>query len=85
MIFLPFIYFFLLSCYLWLRHRTFDVSVYMSSLYTVTSFCALILVLENKLEGSGILFDGWEPELGIVPTILYCFLLTVTILFVPRN
>ena len=80
MIFLPFIYFFLFSCYLWLRHRTFDVSVYMSSLYTVTSFCALILVLENKLEGSGILFDGWEPELGIVPTILYCFLLTVTIL-----
>ena len=80
MIFIPFTYFLLLTCYLWLRHKTFDVSVYMSSLYTLTSFCAIILVLGHKLEGGGILFDGWEPELGMVPTILYCSLLTVTIL-----
>ena len=79
MIYIPFIYFFLLSCYLWFRHKTFDVSVYMSSLYTVTSFCAILLVLGNNL-GGGILYQGWEPELGVAPTFLYCFLITVTIL-----
>ncbi len=80
MIFLPFIYFLFLTIYLWYKHRTFDVSVYMSSLYTFTSFCAIILVTGNMLEGGGILFNGWEPDLGIIPTLLYCTLLTVTII-----
>lgn len=31
------------------------------------------------LEGGGILFDGWEPELGFIPTVLYCALLSITI------
>jgi len=77
---LPFIYFLSLTAYLWRRHRTFDVSVYMCSLYTLTSFCAIILVQANMLDGGGILFYGWEPDLGVVPTFLYCFLLTITIL-----
>ena len=77
---LPFMYFLSLTAYLWRRHRTFDVSVYMCSLYTLTSFCAIILVEANMLDGGGILFYGWEPELGVVPTFLYCFLLTITIL-----
>lgn len=76
---LPFLYFLLLTIYLWRRHHAFDVSVYMSLLYTVTSFCAVVMVMGNFLEGSGVLFDGWEPELGIVPTLLYCALLTLTI------
>ena len=79
MIFVPFIYFLLLTSYLWIRHKTFDVCVYMSSLYTLTSFCAILLVLTNNL-GGGILFQGWEPELGVIPTFLYCFLISVTIL-----
>lgn len=52
----------------------------MSSLYAITSFCAIILIVENKLEGGGVLFDGWEPELGFVPTVLYCGLITLTII-----
>ena len=76
----PFIYFISLTVYLCYRHRAFDVSVYMSSLYTITSLCAIIMVVGNNLEGSGVLVDGWEPDLGFVPTILYCGLLTLTIL-----
>lgn len=80
MVLLPFAYFLILTIYLWYKHSTFDVSVYMSSLYTLTSFCAIILVMGNMLEGSGVLFDGWEPDLGLIPTILYCALLTITII-----
>lgn len=80
MILIPFTYFLLLTLYLWYKHRTFDVSVYMSSLYTFTSFCAYVIVLGNMLEGGGILFGGWEPDLGFIPTVLYCTLLTITII-----
>ena len=80
MVLLPFAYFLILTIYLWYKHSTFDVSVYISSLYTLTSFCAIILVTGNMLEGAGVLFDGWEPNLGLIPTILYCALLTITII-----
>lgn len=28
----------------------------------------------------GVLFDGWEPDFGFIPTILYCGLITITII-----
>jgi oligosaccharide repeat unit polymerase len=28
----------------------------------------------------GVLYDGWEPDFGFIPTILYCGLITITIL-----
>lgn len=52
----------------------------MSLLYTVTSVCSVLMVEMGYLEGSGVLYDGWEPEFGISPTILYCTLITVTII-----
>lgn len=27
----------------------------------------------------GVLYDGWEPDFGIIPTVLYCGLITITI------
>lgn len=78
--FVPFLYFTVLSCYLWYRNKNIDIATYMSILYTITSFCAAIIVTDGHLEGSGILFDGWEPELNVVPTFLYCGLITLTIL-----
>ncbi len=83
MYFIPFIYFSSLTAYLWIKNRCFSVVVYMSLLYAITSFCSIIMVLGNMLEGSGVLVNGWEPELGFIPTVLYCFLLTLTI--VPFN
>lgn len=77
---IPFVYFTALTVYLWYRSKNFDVAVYMSLLYTITSACCVIMVLGNMLEGSGVLFNGFEPELGLVPTVLYCCLLTLTII-----
>ena len=80
MYFVPFIYFSALTYYFWQRNKAFDVAVYMSSLFTFTSFCCIIMVLGGFLEGGGVLIDGWEVECGFVPTVLYCALVTLTIL-----
>lgn len=37
-------------------------------------------MLGGFTSGSGVLMDGWEPDFGIVPTFLYCALITITIL-----
>ncbi len=80
MYFIPFVYFAALTIYLWYKSKNFDVAVYMSLLYTLTSACCVIMVLGDMLEGSGVLYNGFEPELGLLPTILYCGLLTMTII-----
>ena len=81
MVFVPFIYFTLLTSYFIYKHKTvLDVCVYMSGLYTFTSLCAIIVVLLNRTGESGILFDEYDLELGVVPTILYCLMLTLSIL-----
>lgn len=76
----PFIYFSLLTGYFWHKNRSFDVAAYMSSLYVITSLCAAIIVTDGHLEGGGILFEGWEAELGVIPTLMYCALITITII-----
>jgi len=77
MILVPFIYFSLLTYYWWKRHEGFDVCVYMSGLYALTSLLAIIIVANNLLEDGGILFDSFDLELNIVPTVSYCVLLTI--------
>jgi len=81
MIFVPFTYFTCLTYYLWKKYRSMDVCVVISGLYTLTSFLALIVYLLDELEGGGILwgFLRSAPELGVVPTLLYCGILTIII------
>lgn len=79
--FVPLIYFGGLTYYFWKKHRTFDVAAYMSLLYTITSLCSVLMIVGGFLSANGgVLFDGWEPDFGIVPTILYCGLITLTII-----
>lgn len=81
MYFVPLIYFASLTYYLWRRHKVFDVAVYISTLFTITSFCCVLMVLGGFMsQNSGVLFDGWDPDFGVIPTVLYCGLITVTIL-----
>ena len=79
MYFVPFIYFSALTYYFWQKNRTFDLAVYISTLFTITSLCCIIMVLGGYMSGSGVLVDGWEPNFGVIPTILYCALITITI------
>ena len=75
----PFIYFSALTYYFWQKHKVFDIATYMSLLFVVTSLCNIFMVLGGFLQGGGVLADGWEPEFGFIPTVLYCGLITLTI------
>ncbi len=74
MIAVPFIYFSLLLLYIVKTKKTFDISAYLVCLYLVSGFFS-ILIDTNNLRS----FDTKNYEIGIVPTFLYCFLLTLTI------
>lgn len=74
---IPAVYFIGLTAYWWWRHRCFDVCVYMSALYALTSLLAFFIVVFEKTEGGGIMCQGFEPELNFIPTVLYCSLLTL--------
>jgi len=80
MIFFPFIYFLILTIFWWKKHHSFDVCVYMSLLYTITSALAIIIVLGDMLGGGGILFDYTDAKFEFLPTLVYCIMLTITML-----
>lgn len=81
MYFVPLIYFSILTYYFWQKHRVIDLAVYISGLFVITSLCCVLMVSGGHLSfNGGVLFDGWEPTFGIVPTFLYCGLITLTIL-----
>lgn len=71
MIYVPFVYFTLLFLYI-IKRNKFDVSAYITLLYIITSFFAILIRL----------FD-YQPisryELSIIPTIVYCGLITLAI------
>ncbi len=82
MIFVPFIYFLCLTLYVWHKHRAFDVCVVMTGLYALTSLLAMIVYLMDELEGGGILYGDLHSdiEIGVVPTVIYCVVLSLTLL-----
>ncbi|MBQ8701381.1 MAG: oligosaccharide repeat unit polymerase [Prevotella sp.] len=78
--FVPFVYFTLLTLYWWKKHQGLDVCVYMSSMYAFTSLLCVINVNQDMLDEGGILFDRYDLELSIIPTVLYCGFLTLGML-----
>lgn len=74
MIALPFIYFCILLLYILYKKRKFDISAYVVSLYVVTSFFAILIDINNLRS-----FDTRYYQISIIPAVLYCFLLTLTI------
>lgn len=78
--FVPFVYFTLLTIYWWKKHQGIDVCVYMSAMYAFTSLLCVINVNQDMLNEGGILFDRYDLELSVIPTILYCGFLTLGML-----
>lgn len=85
MIIVPFIFFLTLTLYWWREHKGIDVCVYISSLYALTTFLAIIIIIADITEGTngedsgGMLWGNWEPVLGILPTFTFCTLLGLSI------
>ena len=75
LIYVPPIYFTGLCIYLIWTHRRIEVTAWMSFLYAISAY-ASIYVFERDL--IGIEYGTPLKEVGIVPTLLYCGLLTLT-------
>ncbi|MDT0294045.1 oligosaccharide repeat unit polymerase [Mesonia ostreae] len=73
MVVLPFIYFTLLLIFIYKR-RGFNIGAYVVSIYSLTSFFALLMEISSLRP-----YVLKNYEIGVVPTVLYCFLLTLTI------
>jgi oligosaccharide repeat unit polymerase len=80
MIYVPFIWFLGLSIYLWRKQQCIDVSVFLSLLYALTAFCAILCVNLNFLGSGGVQYTTDNLQLNVIPTFLYCFLHTMLIL-----
>lgn len=80
MIVVPFIYFFGLTLYWWKKHQGLDVCVYMSALYAFTAFMCIIVLASEKLDAAGILYDEYNVQISVIPTLLYCVVITVCLL-----
>lgn len=80
MFIIPFIWFSVLTFLLWRKHGGLDACVYMSMLYTLTSFLAVVLVAGDMLGDGGILYYNGDDGFGVVPTIVYCTMLTISLL-----
>ncbi len=79
MFLLPFIWFTLITVLLWRKHQRMDACVYISGLYAMVSLFAVILIAGDLLGDGGILYYNNDAEFGVLPTLLYCTMLTLTI------
>ena len=80
MFLLPFIYFSLLTYYLYKKQEGVTVAVYMSALYAFTALCAIVTILGGYLgEDGGILYNNSNAEFNLLPTVFYCAIITATI------
>lgn len=77
---IPFIYFSILTLFWWKKHQQIDICVYLSGLYTISTFCAVIIITQNLLDAGGVLFDKTDLELNFIPTIVFCALHTFCLL-----
>ena len=71
MISLPFIYFLILFIVVYKR-RGLDISSFTVFLYVITSLCSII--------GYYLFPDELYTKIGLLPTLIYCFLITLSIL-----
>lgn len=76
MIYIPFIYFSLLFAYIFREKKRFDVSACIVLAYIITSLFAIIIDYKKLYGEAGCV----QASISITPTLLYCLLITITIL-----
>ncbi len=76
MIAVPFVYFTLLTLFLW-RRRGIDPSTYIAFLFALTTFFSLVIYADPYMRFG---FGKQLQEVTLVPTFLFCFLHTLFIL-----
>lgn len=76
MIYIPFIWFSLLLIYILKKKKRIEISAVITIAYIATSFFAIIIDINNLYGVSNMT----QVTLELTPTLLYCFLITITIL-----
>jgi hypothetical protein len=76
MIYIPFIYFSLLLLYILKKKKQVDISSLITIVYIFISFFAIVIDIKQLYGNAGCI----KASLDITPTILYCFLITLTII-----
>lgn len=74
MIAIPFIYFSILLIFILKRKKAFEISAYLVSLYLISSFFAILIDVFQLRS-----YDTMYYDITMLPTFLYCFLLTLLI------
>ena len=80
MIYIPLIYFLILTILFYVSQKKIDVPVFLSAQFALTSFFAVVIVHMGLLDGDGVQFTASSIHLGVMPTLLYCVLHTLAIL-----
>ena len=80
MIYIPLIYFLILTILFYVSQKKIDVPVFLSAQFALTSFFAVVIVHMGLLDGGGVQFTASSIHLGVMPTLLYCVLHTLAIL-----
>lgn len=76
MVFVPAIYFLSLFLYIY-RKRGFDISACIISVYLFTAICSIFLYYDHPLFHR---FGVYVDELSLVPTVVYCAMITLVTL-----
>lgn len=79
LLYFPFIFFSTLTLYYWKKKGYIDVSVFLFAEYAFTAFLSILCVTMNLLGEGGIHFTKETLQLNIVPTLLYCILISLII------
>lgn len=72
MVAVPFIYFLCLLIYVLIKKRTFDISAYLISIYLISSAFSIFIDINNLRS-----LETARYEIGLLPTVVYCILLTI--------
>jgi oligosaccharide repeat unit polymerase len=76
MIYIPFIWFILLLFYILKRKKRLEISALITIAYVITSFFAIVIDVKQIYGAAGVV----QTTINLTPTLLYCFLITLTIL-----
>ena len=80
MFIIPFIWFSVLTFLLWRKHSGLDISVFISMLYAFSSLLAMVIVLGDMMGAGGILYYNGDEGLDFLPTMVYCVMITLSII-----
>ena len=80
MFIIPFIWFSVLTFLLWRKHSGLDISVFISMLYAFSSLLAMVIVLGDMMGAGGILYFNGDEGLDFLPTMVYCAMITLSII-----